>query len=79
MKHPDIRNLRKIFQEYPEIQAVYLFGSALQGNVHIVQRMNSTVAIFYVLSLLRYAKGRLAGQGREKWELFGGCMLFGSR
>ena len=31
---PDLRTLAKVFQKYPDIQAVYLFGSFADGNVH---------------------------------------------
>ncbi len=35
MKRPlDINRLRSIFEQYPEIQAVYLFGSAAGGMAH---------------------------------------------
>lgn len=34
MKNPELNLLKKIFQKYPEIQAVYLFGSAAYGNIH---------------------------------------------
>ncbi len=34
MKKPGLKLLKKIFQKYPEIQAVYLFGSSVYGNLH---------------------------------------------
>jgi predicted nucleotidyltransferase len=34
LKHPDLKLLRKTFQKYPDIEAVYLFGSAAYGKVH---------------------------------------------
>jgi len=33
--NPDIRLLEKVFKDYPEIEAVYLFGSAGTGKVHL--------------------------------------------
>lgn len=33
-KQPDLALLPKVFQKYPEIQAVYLFGSAVNGKLH---------------------------------------------
>jgi tetratricopeptide (TPR) repeat protein len=48
-----------------------------QSVTYIVQRMNSMAAMFYVLSLLFYAKGRLAEKKRKKWALLGGCILAG--
>jgi len=48
-----------------------------QSVTYIVQRMNSMAAMFYVLSFLLYAKGRLAGGKRKKWALFAGCMFAG--
>jgi predicted nucleotidyltransferase len=32
MSHPDIKFLRNVFSKYPDIQAVYLFGSAASGS-----------------------------------------------
>ncbi len=34
MKHPDLKLLVNVFKKYPEIQAVYLFGSAGSGRMH---------------------------------------------
>ena len=34
MNNPDIKLLDKAFKKYPEIEAVYLFGSAATGKVH---------------------------------------------
>ena len=34
MKGPDLKLLPDVFRNYPEIEAVYLFGSATSGNVH---------------------------------------------
>jgi len=50
-----------------------------QSVTYIVQRMNSMAAMFYVLSLLLYAKARLcpAGENKKKWSLFAGCVLSG--
>ena len=33
-KQPDLALLPEVFQKYPEIQAVYLFGSAVNGKLH---------------------------------------------
>ncbi len=30
----DLAQLAQVFREYPEIQAVYLFGSAAEGRTH---------------------------------------------
>ena len=32
--NPDIKLLEKVFKKYPEIEAVYLFGSAAAGKLH---------------------------------------------
>jgi tetratricopeptide (TPR) repeat protein len=49
-----------------------------QSVTYIVQRMNSLTAMFYILSLLLYVKGRLAGQEQNKsWPWFAGCILSG--
>ena len=34
MKHPDLKLLVNVFKKYPEIQAVYLFGSAGSDSMH---------------------------------------------
>ncbi len=44
---------------------------------YIVQRMNCMAAMFYILSLLLYAKARLAITKRKKQALFLGCILSG--
>jgi predicted nucleotidyltransferase len=33
-KKPDLKLLKKVFEKFPEIQAVYLFGSAASGKIH---------------------------------------------
>ena len=48
-----------------------------QSVTYIIQRMNSLSAMFYILSLYLYAKGRLSGTGTKKWLLFGGSLLAG--
>jgi tetratricopeptide (TPR) repeat protein len=48
-----------------------------QSVTYIVQRMNSLSAMFYILSLLLYARARLVEGQRKKWLLFGGCVLAG--
>ena len=48
-----------------------------QSVSYIVQRMNSLCAMFYVLSILFYARFRLSGQQKNKWWLFSGCILAG--
>ncbi|GAB4580017.1 MAG: nucleotidyltransferase domain-containing protein [Anaerolineales bacterium] len=34
LKTPDLRQLPQVFAKYPDILAVYLFGSAVTGRVH---------------------------------------------
>lgn len=66
-------------------RAVILFACLLwlahpvqtQSVTYIVQRMNSMSAMFFVLSLLCYAKGRLASDVRVSWGCFTGCALSG--
>jgi predicted nucleotidyltransferase len=31
---PDLESLAKIFRQYPDVQAVYLFGSRVRGHTH---------------------------------------------
>ena len=44
-----------------------------QSVTYIVQRMNSMAAMFYLLSLLLYIKGRLSRIKWKQWGLFCGC------
>ena len=48
-----------------------------QSVTYIIQRMNSLSAMFYVLALYLYARGRLSGPGAKKWLLFS-CSLVAS-
>lgn len=48
-----------------------LFTSAV---TYVVQRMTSLAAMFYILSLLLYVKGRLA-TGMRRWVCYGGVAL----
>jgi tetratricopeptide (TPR) repeat protein len=48
-----------------------------QSVTYIVQRMNSLATMFYMLSLLFYAKARLVEKSGPRALLFGGCMLAG--
>jgi Flp pilus assembly protein TadD len=48
-----------------------------QSVSYIVQRMNSLCAMFYILSILLYARFRLSEQQKNKWWLFSGCILAG--
>jgi len=46
-----------------------------QSVTYIVQRMNSMAAMFYLLSLLLYIKGRLSRIKWKQWGLFCGCFV----
>lgn len=48
-----------------------------QSVTYIIQRMNSIAAMFYILSLLLYAKARIAGGRWTKILLFPGAALAG--
>jgi len=48
-----------------------------QSVTYIVQRMNSMAAMFYILSMLFYIKGRLASGKRNALLWFAGCLLAG--
>ncbi|MEJ2164647.1 MAG: tetratricopeptide repeat protein [Desulfobacterales bacterium] len=48
-----------------------------QSVSYIVQRMNSLAAMFYILSLLLYARFRLSARTRSRWLLFAGCVSAG--
>jgi len=48
-----------------------------QSVTYIVQRMNSMAAMFYILSMLCYARARLTPVPAFKWLLAGACLLTG--
>ena len=48
-----------------------------QSVTYIVQRMNAMATMFYLISILLYAKGRLARGDKKKSVLFGGCIIAG--
>jgi protein O-mannosyl-transferase len=48
-----------------------------QSVTYIVQRMNSMAAMFYVLSMLCYVRGRLAKVKTYRWILLGSCIISG--
>jgi tetratricopeptide (TPR) repeat protein len=48
-----------------------------QSVSYVVQRMNSMSAMFYILSLFLYARGRLATLRQTRWACFVGCIFAG--
>jgi len=48
-----------------------------QSVSYLVQRMNSLEAMFYILSMLLYARFRLSEPSRLKWLMFAGCIVSG--
>ncbi len=48
-----------------------------QSVTYIVQRMNSMAAMFYILSMLCYARARLTQVPAFKWLLAGACLVTG--
>src|SRR5262245_19855031 len=44
-----------------------------QSVTYIVQRMNSLAAMFYILSMLLYAKARMSYDTRQRWMMFEVC------
>lgn len=54
MKRLDLKVLEKVFEKYPQIQAVYLFGSAVSGNLH--EESDIDLAIFPGIKTLREQK-----------------------
>jgi len=43
---PDFRLLKPVFKKYPEIQAVYLFGSQAEGRLHSESDLDLAVLSF---------------------------------
>jgi Flp pilus assembly protein TadD len=50
----------------------------IQSVTYVVQRMNSLAAMFYVLSLLLYARARQTEQRLPGYALFAGCIISGT-
>ena len=48
-----------------------------QAITYIVQRMTSMAAMFFILAMLMYVKGRMAETGKKKWAFFGLSILSG--
>ncbi len=48
-----------------------------QSVTYIVQRMNSLAALFYIMSLFFYARGRLSQGTKSRLSWFGGCAAAG--
>ncbi len=48
-----------------------------QSVTYIVQRMNSLAAMFYIMALFFYARGRLAQIPKNRWLWWGGCAAAG--
>jgi tetratricopeptide (TPR) repeat protein len=48
-----------------------------QSVTYIVQRMNSMAAMFYVMALFFYARGRVSQTIINRWLWFGGCVAAG--
>ncbi len=57
------------------IWLVHPLGS--QSVTYIVQRMNSLAAMFFVIAMLCYARGRLAETGTNRWLWWGCCAAAG--
>lgn len=54
IKKQDLKLLAKVFKNYPDIQAVYLFGSVVSGNIH--QESDIDLAIIADTKKLRKRK-----------------------
>ena len=76
---PSLRSRYESYRWTPFITALIWLVHPIQTQsvTYIVQRMNSMAAMFYVLSLLLYARARLVEEKRQKWALFGCCILAG--
>lgn len=48
-----------------------------QSVTYIIQRMNSMAAMFYLLAMLCYVRGRLQHEAWRKWLLFAGSLAAG--
>ncbi len=75
-----------LHDRYARYRLIAFFAAAIwlvhpiqtQSVTYIVQRMNSLAAMFYILSLLLYVKGRFAiQQEKSSWPWFIGCAVAG--
>ena len=71
---------------YAHYRLIAFFAAAIwlvhpiqtQSVTYIVQRMNSLAAMFYILSLLFYVKGRFAGEDlKRRWSWYTGSIAAG--
>ena len=70
-------------RKYPHPEVIAFFAALVwlvyplhtESVTYIVQRLNSLAAMFYLLSLLLYIKGRLSGEKRKSWLWFTGSAL----
>ena len=85
---PALRRRYKPFElAWIPIIAAFIWGLhplLTQSVSYIVQRMNSLAALFYILAILLYAKGRLSQNMRSRRWLWAGCaassiLAFGSK
>lgn len=73
--------LQSLKKEYGSLQWLPLAASSIwlihplntQSVTYVVQRMNILASLFYILTLLLYARGRMAKGAQRTW-LFGGCL-----
>jgi tetratricopeptide (TPR) repeat protein len=74
-----VRSQSRTFRWLPVIvTAIWLVHPLhTQSVTYIVQRMNAMATMFYILAFLLYIKGRLAGERKMKFVLFGGCIVAG--
>jgi tetratricopeptide (TPR) repeat protein len=80
MAAPSLRCRYERYKWIPFVAAFLWLVHPLQTQsvTYIVQRMTSLAAMFYILSLLLYVKGRLAGrENKICWPWFAGCIIAG--
>jgi tetratricopeptide (TPR) repeat protein len=76
---PSQRGRNQIYAWAPFLTALIWLVHPIQTQsvTYIVQRMNSLATMFYILSLLLYAKARLVEKPGPRALFFGGCLLAG--
>ena len=79
LRTPSLRSDYETYRWIPFFTALLWLVHPLQTQsvAYIVQRMNSLATLFYLLSILLYAKSRLESKDRPRKLLLAGCILSG--
>jgi predicted nucleotidyltransferase len=65
MRHPPLSILKTIFEKYPEVQAVYLFGSIATGRANA----GSDLDLAVLADIKKLLDGRNIGSPRNRFKI----------